>query len=153
MASVTVESWASGPLPLMPEPISIVPASTAAASNSTCFAATSCRGGPARSSMRVQRHLLQHEAAVAARVVDLVRVPLAEMVVGPLVDRVVEVVRPRIDGQLVELVRGSNTAVEHSPGSVARGLPGPFRSTRGSGPRPTPAPRINSGIGRTHSWS
>ena len=34
VARVTLESWASGRLPLMPEPMSIVPASTAASSKS-----------------------------------------------------------------------------------------------------------------------
>ena len=50
----------------------------------------------------VQRDLLQDEAAAAARVVQLAQVPLAEEVVGPLVDRMVEVVGPGIDGQLVQ---------------------------------------------------
>ena len=53
---------------------------------------------------RVERDLLQHEAAVAALVVDVVGIPLAEVVVGPLIDRMVEVVLPRVDGQLVEQI-------------------------------------------------
>ena len=42
------------------------------------------------------------EAAIAALVVDVVRVPLAEAVVGPLVGGMAEVVAARIEGQLVE---------------------------------------------------
>ena len=50
----------------------------------------------------VQRHLLQHEAAAAARVVQLAQVPLPEEIVRPLVHRMVEVVGPRIDGQFFQ---------------------------------------------------
>ena len=56
----------------------------------------------------VERHLLQHEPAAAARVVQLVHVPLAEEIVRPLVHRMVEVVRPRVEGQLVELFEGEH---------------------------------------------
>ena len=50
----------------------------------------------------VQRHLLQHEAAATARVVQLAQVPLAEEIVRPLVHRVIEIVGPGIDGQFFE---------------------------------------------------
>ncbi len=50
----------------------------------------------------IERHLLHDEPAVATLVVDVVRVPLAEVIVGPLVDRVIEVVGPRVEGQLVQ---------------------------------------------------
>ena len=50
----------------------------------------------------VQRHLLQHETAAAARVVQLAEVPLAEEIVRPLVHRMVEVVGARVDRQLLQ---------------------------------------------------
>ena len=54
---------------------------------------------------RVERHLLQHEAAVVAAVVDVVQVPLAEVVIGPLAGRVIEIVGPRIERQLLDQLR------------------------------------------------
>ena len=52
----------------------------------------------------VEHDLLQHEPAIAPLAVEVVRVPLAEMVVRPLVHRMVKIVLPRIDGQLVDQV-------------------------------------------------
>ncbi len=54
---------------------------------------------------RFERDLLQYKPPVAPLVVEMVRVPLAEMVVGPLVHRVIEIVSPGVDRQLVEQVR------------------------------------------------
>ena len=53
---------------------------------------------------RVERYRLEHEVAVEATIVDVVRVPLAEVVIGPFARGVVEVVRARVDGQLFEQV-------------------------------------------------
>src|SRR5947207_3387239 len=47
----------------------------------------------------IERHLLQNKAAVVAAVVDAMQVPLAEVVVGPLAGRMVEVVSAWVDGQ------------------------------------------------------
>ena len=62
-------------------------------------------GASTRDEQRVERDLLQHEAAVVAAVVDAVQIPLAEVVVGPLAGRVVEVVRPRVERQLFDQLR------------------------------------------------
>ena len=45
----------------------------------------------------VQGDLLQHEAAIAALVVDLVRIPAAEVMVRPAVDGMIEVQGPRVE--------------------------------------------------------
>ena len=100
---MVVEPCVSGPLPLVPEAIRIVPANTAAASNQQLVGASLPAVDPGREC--VEHDLLQHEAAIAPLAVDVVRIPLAEMIVRPLVDRVIEIVLPRIDGQLVEQVR------------------------------------------------
>ena len=49
---------------------------------------------------RVKRHGLQDEPRIVARVVDLVRIPLAEVIVGPLVGGMIEIVSPWIERQL-----------------------------------------------------
>ena len=54
---------------------------------------------------RIERDLLQHEAAIVAAVVDAVQIPLAEVVIGPLAGRVIEVVGPRIERQLFDQLR------------------------------------------------
>ena len=51
---------------------------------------------------RIERDLLQHEPAIVAAIVHGVRIPLAEVVVGALAGRMVEVVGPRVEGQLVQ---------------------------------------------------
>ncbi len=53
----------------------------------------------------VERDLLHDKAIVKAAAVDVMRIPLAKVVVGPLVDRMIEVVGPGIEGQLVEPVQ------------------------------------------------
>jgi hypothetical protein len=52
---------------------------------------------------RIKGHLLDYEAAETAVLVHLVRIPLAEVVIGTLVGRMIEIVGPRIDRQLLEL--------------------------------------------------
>ena len=92
----------------------MVPASTAASSKSTWLARQpAVVGQPVEH--RVERNLLQHEPAAAARVVQLVHVPLAEEIVGPFVHRMVEVVGPRVKRQLVELFEGEH-GLEHQRG-------------------------------------
>jgi hypothetical protein len=54
---------------------------------------------------RVERHLAEDEAAVEPAAVDRLRIPLAEQHVRPLVHRVEVVVRPRVERELVELLR------------------------------------------------
>ena len=112
--SVTSELWQPGPLPVVPEAMRIVPASTAAASNSSSSRVAAAGvvaphvplvGAVDAREQRVERDLLQHEAAVVAAVVDVVQVPLAEVVVGPLAGRVIEVVRPRIERELLDQLR------------------------------------------------
>ena len=71
---------------------------------------------------RIERDLLQHEAAVVAAVVDVVQVPLAEVVVGPLAGRVVEVVGPRIERQLVDAAADRTRPAGGSPDRSRRGL-------------------------------
>ena len=95
MESVVDESWASGPLPLVPEAISMVPDSTAAASSSNS-SSRQFAGLVDALQQHVERDLLHDEAAITPLVVDVVRIPLAEMVVGPLVHRMVEIVGPRM---------------------------------------------------------
>ena len=51
---------------------------------------------------RIERDLLHHETAVAAFVVDLVRVPLPEVIVGPLIRGMIEVIGPWINRQLIQ---------------------------------------------------
>ena len=119
-----------GPLPVVPEAIRIVPASTAAASNSSSsrvLAATVRSACAVPSSavdarqQRVERDLLQHEAAVVAAVVDVLQVPLAEVIIGPLAGRMVEVVGPRVERQLVEqLADRTRPAAEFPDRSAAR---------------------------------
>ena len=85
-----------------------------------------------------------------AAVVDLVRIPAAEVIVRPAVYRMVKVVRPRIDGQLVQ-----RRGIEPCPVeqirlverriSIARSTTARYRLTA------TPASRTYNGIGRTHS--
>ena len=53
----------------------------------------------------VERDLLQHEAAVVAAIVDEVLIPLAEVVVGALAGRVIELVGPRVERQFVDECR------------------------------------------------
>ena len=110
-----VGAVAAGPLPVVPEAIRIVPASTAAASNmqlvargggGSVFAAAVVVGRRIHPrQQRIERDLLQHEAAIVAAVVDVVQVPLAEVVVGPLAGRVIEVVGARIERQLFDQLR------------------------------------------------
>ncbi len=57
--------------------------------------------------------MLQHKSPIAALVVESMWVPLAEMMIGPLVCRMVEVVSPRIDRQLVEQLRIEPGGFEH----------------------------------------
>ena len=98
----------------------------------------------------VERRLLQHEAAATPGAVQLVHVPLAEQVVGPLVQRVVEVVRPRIKGQLVELVQGEHgVKQDRGIGRVEDGQRGLDQLTIGADGRPRPA---NPKRDRTHPF-
>src|SRR5207253_2107736 len=57
-------------------------------------------------------------AAVAGLAVEVVRVPLAEDVVGPAVDGVAVVVGPRVQGQLVQQLRVEAGVLEN--GRVGR---------------------------------
>ena len=50
----------------------------------------------------VQRHLLHDKPAVATLVIDVVWIPLAEVVIGPLVDRMIKIVGPRVERKLVQ---------------------------------------------------
>ena len=50
---------------------------------------------------RLQRHFLDDKTAIAPLIVNAMRIPLAKMIVGALVHRVIEIVGPRIEGQLV----------------------------------------------------
>jgi hypothetical protein len=59
----------------------------------------------------LERHLLQDETPVPAVGIDFVRIPLAEMVIRPFVDRMIEIVGPRIDGPL-----GQERGIEVGPG-------------------------------------
>ena len=64
----------------------------------------------------------------------------------------IEIVRPGIDGQFVELLEWKH-GVEKD-GRV--GFPRIFKAVSTSsryGPALTPAPRIYNGTGRTHSWA
>ncbi len=54
---------------------------------------------------RVERDLLQHETPVVAAIVDQLLVPLAEVVVRPFAGRVIKLVRPRVERQLVQHFR------------------------------------------------
>ncbi len=54
---------------------------------------------------RVERHLLQHEAAVVAAIIDVIQVPLAKVVIRALAGRVVEVVGAGIEGQFFDELR------------------------------------------------
>ena len=53
----------------------------------------------------VEGDLRDHETAVSAGIVDAMRIPLAEMVVGAFVHRVVEVVGTGINSQLLQPLR------------------------------------------------
>ena len=53
---------------------------------------------------RVERDLLQHESPVSPLPIEMMRIPLAEVIVRPLVYRMIEIVSPRIEGQLVEQI-------------------------------------------------
>ncbi len=106
--SVTSELWQPGPLPVVPEAMRIVPARTAAASNSrssrlaVTFGSCAVWAVGQRIDARehgVERDLLQHEPAVVAAVIDVVQIPLAEVVVRAFARRVVEVVGARIERQ------------------------------------------------------
>ena len=77
---------------------------------------------------RVERDLLQHETAIVAAVVDALQVPLAEVMVGPLAGRVVEVVGPRIERQLVDKLRIEPGLLPNFRIGVGRGSPAPARS-------------------------
>ena len=71
----------------------------------------------------VESNLLQHEAAAAARVVQLVHVPLAEQVIGPLVHGVVEVVSPRVEANSSSCSREnmlSSSIAGSAPSRMAR---------------------------------
>ena len=46
--------------------------------------------------------MLNHKSPVAAFVVDQVGIPLAEMIIRPAVDRMIEIVRSRIERQFVQ---------------------------------------------------
>ena len=72
----------------------------------------------------------QHEAAVAALVVEVVRVPFAEEVVGPLVGGMAEVVAARIEGQLVEQVGIEVGVVQEGRVGRLAAAPAPWRSAR-----------------------
>ena len=98
--SVVAESWAVGPLPHKAEAISIVPGHDGRGVEhaSPRPARRICDPGE----QPVERVLADDEAAVAALVVEVVRVPFAEDVVGPAVGRVVVIIRPRIDRQFVQ---------------------------------------------------
>ena len=52
----------------------------------------------------IERALLNHKSAVAAFAVDQIGIPLAEMIIRPAVDRMIEIVRPRIDRQFIERI-------------------------------------------------
>ena len=52
---------------------------------------------------RFECGLLQHEPAASARIVQFIHVPLTKEIIRPFVDGVVEIVGPRVEGQLIEL--------------------------------------------------
>ena len=53
-------------------------------------------------SQSIQRHLLQHEPAVATLLVDLVWVPLSKMMVGAFVHRMVKIISARVKRKLIQ---------------------------------------------------
>jgi len=53
---------------------------------------------------RIESDLLNDEPPVVALVVDAVGVPLAEVIVGAAIRRMIEIVRPRVDGQLFQVL-------------------------------------------------
>ena len=128
-----MESWACGLLPLVPEAIRMVPASTGAASKSSSSRGSRSGGFDALQD-RVERDLLHHKPAIAALAVEMVRVPLAEMIIGPLVDRVVEIVSPRIDGQLVQQFGIEPRRFKQGGIRVAEQIESLRDELRGSGP-------------------
>ena len=109
MLSEVAESWAVGLRPHNADAISIVPAMTAAASNPlTRIAVGRLRPGE----QPVERVFADDEPAEPPVVVEVVRVPFAEDVVGPAVGRMVVVVGSRVQGQLVEQRRVELGVVE-----------------------------------------
>ena len=53
---------------------------------------------------RIERDLLQHESSIPPLSIKMVRVPLPEVIIRPLVRRVIEIVSPWINRQLVEQI-------------------------------------------------
>ncbi len=70
----------------------------------------------------VERHGLQYEASVIARVVNRVRVPLAEMIVRSLVGRMIEIISTRIERQLLQMIRIEVGLIEQGPIRAAQHL-------------------------------
>ena len=90
--------------PLTPDAMRMVPASTAAASHSS--SSRFSRPGLVHAvEQGVERDLADDVAAIAALVVDVVRVPFAEDVVGPAVDRMAVIVGPHVQRQFVQQVQ------------------------------------------------
>ena len=103
--------------PLTPDAIRIVPARTAADSHSISSASAPSPGIGEPLPEPVEQELPDDEAAIACLVVEMMRVPFAEAVVGPFVGGMVEVVAARIEGQFVEQGR-----VEVRIGAIASGI-------------------------------
>ena len=101
---VVVESCADGPAPLTPAAMSTVPANTAAASHNNSAAVQRRRIVHALQE-GVQRDLADDVTAVAALIVDVVRIPFAEDVIGPPVDGMAMIVSAHVQGELVQQIR------------------------------------------------
>ena len=52
----------------------------------------------------LQRHLPNDKAAIVAIVVDVMWIPFAETIIGPLVGGMIEIIAARIEGQFVEQI-------------------------------------------------
>ena len=110
----------------MPAAISSVPASTAAPSSNNSARQRGRSGEPSRTcgcrsargtywrqrlrcvdalQQRIERDLAHDITTEAALVVQMMRIPLAEDVIGPAIDGMAMIVGPQIDGQFVEQLK------------------------------------------------
>ena len=135
VGNLTVESWALGRLPLIPEPINIVPPRPPLPRTELPCTKVVPLLQPMPDGL--QRRLLNDEPPRAAGVVQSVHVPLAEEIIGTPVHRMVEIVRPRIQGQFVELIQRNHGVEEYR----RLGLPSISRPLRPAPIRPDGRPR------------